>query len=108
MPPDTAPVPGRRLNPTFAINGKDHVMVTEFLSASTASELQSLEGNLSRHHDDIVGALGMLLQGFRVKATVTPPSQPAVFACQALIASSNTFSPGMPFSMVSSARRPVL
>jgi hypothetical protein len=37
-----------------------------------------------------------------------PPSQPAVLACQALIASSNTFSPGMPFSIVSSARRPVL
>ncbi|WP_246811302.1 CcdB family protein [Mesorhizobium sp. AA22] len=32
MPP-TAPVPGRRLNPTFTINGSDHVMVTEFISA---------------------------------------------------------------------------
>ncbi|WP_407046019.1 type II toxin-antitoxin system CcdA family antitoxin [Mesorhizobium abyssinicae] len=33
---------------------------------------------------------------------------PDVFACQAFSASSNTFSPGMPFSMVSRARRPVL
>ncbi|PBB26488.1 plasmid maintenance protein CcdB [Mesorhizobium sp. WSM4310] len=64
MPPETAPVPGRRLNPTFAINGKDHVMVTQFLSAFSASELQSPEGNLCNHHGDIAAALDMLFQGF--------------------------------------------
>ncbi|MEI9424719.1 CcdB family protein [Mesorhizobium sp. Cs1299R1N1] len=64
MPPNMAPVPGRRLNPTFAIDGKDHVMVTQFISALTASELPEVEGNLSRHHDDIVAALDMLFQGF--------------------------------------------
>jgi toxin CcdB len=30
----------------------------------TASELQAAEGNLARHHDDIVAALDMLFQGF--------------------------------------------
>ncbi|MFA6156595.1 CcdB family protein [Mesorhizobium sp.] len=64
MPPNIAPIPGRRLNPTFAINGKDHVMVTQFMSAFTASELPDAEGNLSKHHDDIVAALDMLFQGF--------------------------------------------
>ncbi|WP_027059204.1 CcdB family protein [Mesorhizobium loti] len=64
MPPKIAPLPGRRLNPTFAINGKDHVMVTQFLSAFSVSELRNPEGNLSRHHDDIVAALDMLFQGF--------------------------------------------
>ena len=64
MPPNIAPLPGRRLNPTFAINGKDHVMVTQFVSAFSASELHNPEGNLSRHHDDIVAALDMLFQGF--------------------------------------------
>lgn len=64
MPPKIAPVPGRRLNPTFAINGKDHVMVTQFVSAFSVSELRNPEGNLSRHHDDIVAALDMLFQGF--------------------------------------------
>ncbi|TPJ67329.1 MULTISPECIES: CcdB family protein [unclassified Mesorhizobium] len=64
MPPDIAPVPGRRLNPTFPIDGKDHVMVTQFMSALTASELLDAEGNLSRHHDDIVAAIDMLFQGF--------------------------------------------
>ncbi|PWJ91822.1 toxin CcdB [Mesorhizobium loti] len=64
MPPDIAPVPGRRLNPTFAIDGRNHVMVTQFMSALMASELPDAEGNLSRHHDDIVAALDMLFQGF--------------------------------------------
>ncbi|TJU93929.1 MAG: plasmid maintenance protein CcdB [Mesorhizobium sp.] len=64
MLPQIAPVPGRRLNPTFAIDGKDHVMVTQFISAFTASELSDAEGNLSKHHDDIVAALDMLFQGF--------------------------------------------
>jgi len=64
LPPDMAPVPGRRLNPIFRIGGKDHVMVTQFISALTASELRAAEGNLARHHDDIVAALGMLFQGF--------------------------------------------
>lgn len=64
MPPNIAPVPGRRLNPTFAIDGKDHVMVTQFISALTATELADAEGNLSKHHDDIVAALDMLFQGF--------------------------------------------
>ncbi len=64
LPPDVAPVPARRLNPTFRIDGKDHIMVTQFISALTASELQAMEGNLARHHDDIVAALDMLFQGF--------------------------------------------
>ncbi|ESY12876.1 CcdB family protein [Mesorhizobium sp. C386A] len=64
MPPEIAPLPGRRLNPTFAINGKDLVMVTQFVSAFSASELRMPEGNLSRQHDDIVAALDMLFQGF--------------------------------------------
>ncbi|MER8525307.1 CcdB family protein [Mesorhizobium sp. M0814] len=64
MPANKAPVPGRRLNPIFTINGKDHVMVTQFMSALMTSELPVAEGNLSRHHDDIVSALDMLFQGF--------------------------------------------
>lgn len=64
MPPGIAPIPGRRLNPTVAIGGVDHVIVTQFMSAFTAAELGDPEGNLSRHHDDIVAALDMLFQGF--------------------------------------------
>lgn len=64
LPLDMAPVPSRRLNPIFRIDGKDHVVVNQFVSALTASELQAAEGNLARHHDDIVAALDMLFQGF--------------------------------------------
>jgi toxin CcdB len=64
LPPDMAPLPARRLNPVFTIDGKNHVMVTQFLSALMASELPAAEGNLSRHHDEIVAALDMLFQGF--------------------------------------------
>jgi toxin CcdB len=39
-------------------------MVTQFMSALTASELHEAEGNLSKHHDEIVAALDMLFQGF--------------------------------------------
>ncbi|TPM29341.1 CcdB family protein [Mesorhizobium sp. B2-3-4] len=64
LPPETAPLPARRLNPIFRIDGRDHVMVTQFMSALTAAELRAAEGNLARHHDDIVAALDMLFQGF--------------------------------------------
>jgi toxin CcdB len=64
LPLSIAPVPARRLNPVFTIDGKDHVMVTQFISALTASELEEAEGNLAPHHDQIVAAIGMLLQGF--------------------------------------------
>jgi toxin CcdB len=39
-------------------------MVTQFVSALSASELPPVSGNLSRHHDEIVAALDMLFQGF--------------------------------------------
>ena len=64
LPPNVAPVPGRRLNPSFAIGGKNYIMVTQFMSALAASELREVEGNLSKHHFEIVGALDMLFQGF--------------------------------------------
>ncbi|RWE58981.1 MAG: hypothetical protein EOS67_07575 [Mesorhizobium sp.] len=85
-------------------------MVTQFMSALMAFELPAAEGNLSSRHDDIVAALDMLSKASEPKGALRLVSrpQPAVFVCQAFSASSNTFSPGMPFSMVSSARRPVL
>ncbi len=64
MPPEKAPIAARRLNPTFMIDGKDHIMVTQFMSALKGSELPTAEGNLSRQHDTIVAALDMLFQGF--------------------------------------------
>lgn len=64
MPPEMAPLPGRRLNPSFVVDGSKYVMVTQFISAVMASELMEAAGNLDSHHDEIVAALDMLFQGF--------------------------------------------
>lgn len=63
LPPE-APAPARRLNPVFSIDGRDHVMVTQFATAVRREVLGQPRGNLSRHHDEIVAALDMLFQGF--------------------------------------------
>lgn len=62
--PERAPKPGWRLNPAFTIEGNRYVMVTQFISAVPASELDLPVANLARHHDEIVAALDMLFQGF--------------------------------------------
>lgn len=62
--PPYAPKPARRLNPAFSIDGRDHVMVTQFVTAVRREVLGEPSGNLSRHHDEIVAALDMLFQGF--------------------------------------------
>ncbi|MET0574459.1 MAG: CcdB family protein [Mesorhizobium sp.] len=64
MRPQLAPFPARRLNPIFEIGGREFVMVTQFISAATMSELGGVADNLSAHHDQIVSALDMLFQGF--------------------------------------------
>ncbi|GLS30431.1 toxin CcdB [Mesorhizobium albiziae] len=64
MRPQHAPFPARRLNPIFEIGGRKLVMVTQFISAATTSELGDVADNLSAHHDEIVSALDMLFQGF--------------------------------------------
>lgn len=64
LPPNLAPTPGRRLNPSFVIAGKNYVMVTQFMSAVSASELPEAQGDLYHHHDDIVAALDLLFHGF--------------------------------------------
>ena len=64
LPPRLAPMPARRLNPIFKIDGGDYVMVTQFISALPAAELPQQIGNLDPYHDQIVAALDMLFQGF--------------------------------------------
>ena len=64
LPAETVPPPLRRLNPTFDINGKRVIMATQLMSAVSKAPLEHPVANLSRHHDEIVGALDMLFQGF--------------------------------------------
>jgi toxin CcdB len=58
------PPPMRKLHPTFEINGRKLVMATHLIATVPASELGESRLNLTKHHDDIVAALDILLQGF--------------------------------------------
>lgn len=62
--PRDAPLPAKRLNPTFEIDGAPYVMVTQFIAAVPEHELMRPVGNLRNYHDEITAALDMLFQGF--------------------------------------------
>ena len=64
MPPETAPMPARRLNPAFHIGGQPYVMVTQFLSSIREAVLPPAIGNLKADAEAITGALDMLTHGF--------------------------------------------
>ena len=64
LPVATVPPPMRKLHPTFEINGRKLVMATHLIATVPASELGESRLNLTKHHDDIVAALDMLLQDF--------------------------------------------
>lgn len=61
---DMAPIPAKRLNPSFEIEGDEHVLVTQFMSAIPVSILKNPVTNLSVSHDEIVSALDMAFHGF--------------------------------------------
>lgn len=58
-----APKPARRLNPIFAVNGEECVLVTQFAAAVEMRELGKATGSLADQHHVIVGALDMLIRG---------------------------------------------
>lgn len=59
-----APLPAKRLNPSFEIEGVDHILVTQFMAAIPASTLKKPVMNLSSSHDEIITALDMVFHGF--------------------------------------------
>jgi len=62
--PDQAPQPARRLNPIFEINGKEMILVTQYIGSVDGKLLTQPISNLSEHFDEITNALDMLFQGF--------------------------------------------
>jgi toxin CcdB len=64
MRPDAAPKPADRLNPVFEIEGKKHIMVTQYISAVPESELGRLAMTLRADDYIVTQALDMLFQGF--------------------------------------------
>lgn len=54
----------RGLNPSFALNGLELVMITEFASAVFVAELGERMGSLDQYHPEIIQALDLLISGF--------------------------------------------
>lgn len=63
LPVSTAPPPLAELNPVFAVNGVDHIMATQLLTAIDRRELRAAIGSLDAFHDTITRALDLLLHG---------------------------------------------
>ncbi|MCX7567871.1 CcdB family protein [Sulfitobacter sp. F26169L] len=64
LPRVMAPEPASRLNPIFEIEGREVVMVTQFLAAVPAQILRQPVTNISDESDKITAAIDMLMQGF--------------------------------------------
>ena len=64
IPLQAAPVPAKRLNPVFQIDGKPYVMVTQFLAAVPVLALKSPVENLKAQFSQVTVAIDMLIQGF--------------------------------------------
>ena len=64
MPAELAPHPGGRLNPTFLVEGRPHIMVTQYLGSVPVAALGRAVTNLHDHHDRIVAAIDMIFLGF--------------------------------------------
>jgi toxin CcdB len=63
MPPERAPVPNRRMNPSFEIDGERLVMVTQFMAAVPAQQLKRPVASLDAHHDRIRSAVDVIFNG---------------------------------------------
>jgi len=59
-----APIPAKRLNPSFEIEEEEYVLVTQFMAAIPVSVLKNPVTSLSDSHAEIVSALDMAFHGF--------------------------------------------
>ncbi|WCE28897.1 CcdB family protein [Vibrio sp. SCSIO 43137] len=59
-----APIPAKRLNPVFEVEGHEVVMVTQYLASVSEIELKEYVTDLRSRHKEVVDALDMLYLGF--------------------------------------------
>lgn len=64
LPLSEAPKPAKTLNPSFDIDGVQHVMVTQYMAAVSANELKSATCSFQHRQDEIVAAIDFLFHGF--------------------------------------------
>ena len=58
------PIPVRRLTPILPVDGVDHILATQLISAVPKAILKHPIDNLRHHFAAITGAIDMLFQGF--------------------------------------------
>lgn len=63
IPRAEAPMPARRFNPIFSIQGVDHVMDTQFASAVERRQLGEIVMSLADRSFEIVDAFDVLIGG---------------------------------------------
>jgi toxin CcdB len=63
VPKANAPKPGRRFNPVFAVEGIDHVLLTQFSGAVDRRQLGKAIASLADHSFEITDALDVLISG---------------------------------------------
>ena len=64
LPVDYAPLPSRRLNPSFRVGAEEVVMMTHFASAVPQRVLGEAVGSLAHEHTTIMNAFDLLLTGY--------------------------------------------
>ena len=64
LPQQKAPLPAKRLNPIFVIDGDNYVMVSQFLAAVPKSLLKKHIENIEDQFSEINDALDLLITGF--------------------------------------------
>ena len=64
LPPEYAPLPSRRLNPSLSVEGKDMVMMTHFAASVPRSALGPPVQSLADRDSVILNAFDMLLTGY--------------------------------------------
>ena len=64
LPERAAPLPAKRLNPIFRIEGEPHVMTTQFIAAVPERALGNPVDSLASEAEAVTAAIDMLTQGF--------------------------------------------
>jgi toxin CcdB len=64
QPIENAPVPARRLNPLFDIDGTRYVMVTQYAAVLQLRDCGPIVATLAHHDVAILNALDMLISGY--------------------------------------------
>jgi toxin CcdB len=63
LPVEAAPTPIRQLNPEVIVDGRAHILATQFLSAVRTAELGAVVGSLKPIDHEVSLALDLMLHG---------------------------------------------